>query len=52
LPITVSHALRKLGHDLRDARWRRILVAVVVQRASISRQTVVKVEKGDAGPTG
>src|SRR6267143_761266 len=36
LPIPVRHALRKLGHDLRDARRRRrIPVAIAAQRASI-----------------
>jgi hypothetical protein len=50
LPIPVRHALRKLGHDLRDARRRRrIPVAIAAQRASISRTTLVKIEKGDAG---
>jgi hypothetical protein len=42
--------LRKLGHDIRDARRRRrIPVAIAAQRASISRTTLVKVEKGDPG---
>ena len=50
LPIPVRHALRKLGHDLRDARRRRrIPVAIAAQRASISRTTLVKIEKGDSG---
>ena len=50
LPIPVRHALRKLGHDLRDARRRRrIPVAITAQRASISRTTLVKIEKGDPG---
>ena len=49
LPIPVRHALRKLGHDLRDARRRRIPVAIAAERASISRTTLVKVEKGDPG---
>jgi DNA-binding XRE family transcriptional regulator len=48
LPIPVKHALRKLGRDMRDARRRRrIPVAIVAQRASISRSTLVKIEKGD-----
>jgi len=47
-PIPVTRALRKLGHDIRDARRRRrIPVAVLAQRASISRSTLNKVEKGD-----
>ncbi|MBI3684423.1 MAG: hypothetical protein HY235_28955 [Acidobacteria bacterium] len=42
-------ALRKLGHDIRDARRRRrIPVAILAQRASISRTTLNKVEKGDS----
>src|SRR6185437_1483732 len=50
LPIPVRHSLRKLGHDMRDARRRRrIPVAVAAQRASISRTTLVKIEKGDPG---
>ena len=50
LPIPVTRALRKLGHDIRDARRRRrIPVAITAQRASISRTTLVKVEKGDPG---
>ena len=50
LPIPVRHALRKLGRDLRDARRRRrIPVALAAARASISRTTLVKLEKGDPG---
>lgn len=50
LPIPVRHALRKLGHDVRDARRRRrIPVAIAAQRASISRTTLVKIEKGEPG---
>jgi hypothetical protein len=50
LPIPVRHALRKLGHDVRDARRRRrIPVAIAAERASISRTTLVKIEKGDPG---
>ncbi len=49
-PIPVSRALRKLGRDIRDARRRRrIPVAVLAERASISRTTLSKVEKGDPG---
>lgn len=49
-PVPVSRALRKLGHDIRDARRRRrIPVAILSQRASISRMTLNKVEKGDPG---
>jgi len=50
LPIPVTRALRKLGHDLRDARRRRRIPSeVTAQRASISGPTLVKVEKGDPG---
>jgi transcriptional regulator with XRE-family HTH domain len=49
-PIPVVRALRKLGHDIRDARRRRrIPVAILAERASISRMTLNKVEKGDSG---
>src|SRR5258708_27516760 len=49
-PVPVTRALRKLGHDIRDARRRRrIPVAILAQRASISRTTLNKVEKGDPG---
>ena len=49
-PIPVTRALRKLGHDIRDARRRRrIPVAILAERASISRMTLNKVENGDAG---
>jgi len=50
LPIPVRRALRKLGHDIRDARRRRrIPASIAAQRASISRTTLVKIEKGDPG---
>src|ERR1700730_10886327 len=51
MPLPVRHALRKLGRDIRDARRRRarIPVAIAAQRASISRTTLVKIEKGDPG---
>lgn len=49
-PIPVRRALRKLGHDIRDARRRRrIPVTIMAERASISRMTLSKVEKGDPG---
>jgi transcriptional regulator with XRE-family HTH domain len=48
LPIPVIRALRKLGHDIRDARRRRrIPVAIMAERASIGRMTLNRVEKGD-----
>lgn len=50
LPLPVGRALRKLGRDLRDARLRRrIPTAIMAERASISRTTLNKVEKGDPG---
>lgn len=50
IPLPVRRALRKLGRDLRDARRRRrIPMAILAERASISRTTLNKVEKGDAG---
>ena len=50
LPIPVRRALLKLGHDIRDARRRRrIPSAVAAARASVSRMTLSKVEKGDPG---
>lgn len=50
LPIPVRRALRKLGQDIRDARRRRrIPTTVMAERASISRTTLNKVEKGDPG---
>jgi hypothetical protein len=49
-PVPVIRALRKLGHDIRDARRRRrIPVAILAQRASISRMTLNKVEQGKPG---
>src|ERR1035438_5544478 len=48
IPVPVARALRKLGHDIRDARRRRrIPVAILAERASISRTTLNKIEKGD-----
>ena len=50
LPIPVRRALLKLGEDIRDARRRRrIQVKVMAERASITRSTLHRVEKGDAG---
>jgi len=48
VPIPVARVLRKLGHDIRDARRRRrIPVAILAERASISRMTLSRIEKGD-----
>ena len=50
LPIPVRRVLRKLGRDIRDARRRRRLpVDIAAQRASISRMTLLKLEKGEPG---
>lgn len=50
MPLPVTHALQKLGRDLRDARLRRrIPTAILAARASLSRTTLGKIEKGDAG---
>jgi DNA-binding XRE family transcriptional regulator len=50
LPLPVQRALRKLGGDIRDARLRRrIPTTIMAERASISRMTLGKVEKGDPG---
>lgn len=48
LAIPARRALRKLGEDLRDARRRRrIPMALMAERAQISRTTLTKVEQGD-----
>jgi transcriptional regulator with XRE-family HTH domain len=48
LPIPAARALRKLGHDIKDARRRRrIAMALVAQRASLSKPTLIRVERGD-----
>ena len=50
LSMPVRRALQKLGRDIRDARLRRrIATAIMAQRASISRTTLNKIEKGDPG---
>jgi hypothetical protein len=48
LPIPATRALRKLGHDIKDARRRRrIPMEIAAQRASISKPTLIRVERGD-----
>ena len=48
LPIPVTRALRKVGHDIKDARRRRRFpMFIVTQRASISEPTLIRIEKGD-----
>ena len=50
LPLPVRRALRKLGRDIRHARLRRrIPAALLAERASISRMTLCKLEKGEPG---
>lgn len=50
LPIPVKRALLKLGQDIQDARKRRrISVALMAERASISPITLNKIEKGHSG---
>ena len=46
----MTRAIRKLGHDIRDARRRRRIPATILaERASIRRTTLHKVEQGDPG---
>jgi transcriptional regulator with XRE-family HTH domain len=50
LPLPVQRALRKLGADLRDARVRRrIKTEVMADRLQVSRPTLRRLERGDAG---
>lgn len=50
LPIPVQRSLTKLGTDIRDARRRRrIPMAQLAERASISRMTLSQIEKGAPG---
>ena len=49
LPLPVRRALRKLGRDIAAARKRRrITMATMAERAMTSRQTVARIERGDA----
>lgn len=49
-PLPVKRALKQLGQDLRIARKRRrIPMHLAAERASISRATLNKIEKGDGG---
>lgn len=48
MPTSLKRAIRKLGHDINTARRRRKLtVAMMTQRAGISKPTYLRVEKGD-----
>ncbi|MCY3546428.1 MAG: hypothetical protein OXH49_06070 [Gemmatimonadetes bacterium] len=50
LPLPVRRILSKLGSDIRDARLRRrIRASTLAERALISRTTLHKIERGDAG---
>ena len=50
LPSGVRSALHKLGMDVSAARRRRrIPMAIMAERAFISRTTLARVEKGDPG---
>jgi len=49
-PIPVKRVLKKLGQDLCNARKRRrIPMQLAAERASISRTTLSKIERGDEG---
>lgn len=49
-PIPVRRAVRALGRDIREARLRRrIATSMMAERASISRTTLSKIEKGNPG---
>ena len=48
IPAGVVSALQKVGRDIRDARRRRRLtMALVAERAMISRATLTRIERGD-----
>lgn len=50
MPLPVKRALTKLGGDIRAARLRRrITTTLMAERALITRTTLSKVEKGNAG---
>lgn len=50
IPIPVKRALRKLGDDIQAARRRRrISTQLMAERASMSRTTLRKIEKGEQG---
>jgi transcriptional regulator with XRE-family HTH domain len=50
MPLPVKRALAKLGADLRAARIRRkIPTTLMAERAMITRSTLAKIERGDAG---
>lgn len=49
IPLPATHALRKLGHDLALARRkRRISTSDMAARLFVSRDTLWRLERGDA----
>ena len=49
LPIPAIMALKKVGSDISDVRRRRrITVALMAERAGLSRATISKIQKGDS----
>ena len=50
LPLPVRRALATLGRDISTARRRRrMTTATLAERAFIGRNTVTRIERGDAG---
>jgi transcriptional regulator with XRE-family HTH domain len=50
LPLSVRRSLKKLGQDISAARRRRrIPMALMAERAFVSRNTVARVERGVPG---
>jgi transcriptional regulator with XRE-family HTH domain len=50
LPVTVRRALAKLGADISVARRRRDITAeLMAERAFMTRNTLRRIERGDAG---
>lgn len=50
LPIPVRRALEALGADIATARKRRgLTLAAMAERVFATRQTIARVERGDAG---
>ncbi|MDA8576124.1 hypothetical protein N9L24_03665 [Candidatus Marinamargulisbacteria bacterium] len=48
LPMPALTALRKLGQNISDARRRRrITVKLMIERANIAKNTLIRIEKGD-----
>ena len=48
--LPILRTLKKMGKDLKSARLRRrIPSTLLAERASISRTTLMKIEKGDPG---